>query len=140
MVELGFDVGSNHTPQPKPTSQPTRPYPTPYIPPLSLSAPTLPYLSLPYQTPPHAKPPHPQTISTFTLPCSARHWVKHGMDWNGIEFYHEFFKGTFSFYLHPPPTNKPNRPSDPNSPALDPHPPDHDPLPQTMTPDFDPRH
>ena len=46
------------------------------------------------------------------------HWVKHGMEWigmewngmewigmewNGMEFYHELFKGTFSFYLQPPP-------------------------------------
>ena len=30
------------------------------------------------------------------------------MDWNGMEFYHEFLKGTFSIYLQPPPPLNPN--------------------------------
>ena len=140
MVELGFGDGSNPTPPtqthipPSPTD-PTLPNPI-YTPsPTTSPNPTLPFPTL---SNPHPTPSQPTPSTTYpylypTLPYSARHWVKHGMDWNGMEFYHEFFKGTFSIYLQPPPHNKPHRPSDPNSPDLDPHPPDHDPLPQTLT-------
>ena len=134
MVELGFGGGSNPTP-PTQTHIPTDPtLPYPIYTPLPLPAPNLPYLSLPYQTPPHAKPPTPSTNYLYlcpTLPCSARHWVKHGM-----EFYHEFFKGTFSIYLQPHPPHTIN-PTD----HLTPTPPTLTLIPLTMTPppDIDPR-
>ena len=86
MVELGSGGGSNPTP-PTQTHIPTDPtLPNPiYTPsPTPSPKPTLPFPTLPNPTPRQATPPHPQTISTFALPCSARHWVKHGMDWNSI--------------------------------------------------------
>ena len=111
MVELGFGGGSN----PPPTqihilTDPTLPNPI-YTPsPTPSPNPTLPFPTLPNPTQPHTKPPHPSTNYLYlnpTLPFFARHWVKHGMVWNGMEFYHEFFKGTFSIYLQPPSTINP---------------------------------
>ena len=142
MVELGFGGGSNPTPPtqthilPSPTD-PTLPNPIYNPSPTPSPNPTLPFNSLPYQTPPTPSHPIPSTTYPYlypTLPCSARHWVKHGMEWIGMEWNSimSSLKEQFSIYLQPPPHTKPHRPSDPNSPDLDPHHPD--PLPQTLTP------
>ena len=133
MVELGFGGGSNPTP-PTQTHIPTDPtLPNPIYTPSPSPNPTLPFptLSNPTNTPSH---PTPSTNYLFlypTLPCSARHWVKHGMVWNGMEFYHEFFKGTFSIYLQPPSTINPTDHLTPTPQTLTL-------IPLTMTPS--PRH
>ena len=132
MVELGFCGGSNPTP-PTQTHIPTDPtLPNPkYTPsPTPSPNPTLPFPTLPNPTPRQATPPHPQTISTFTLPCPALPGIGLNMEWIGMEFYHEFFKGTFSIYLQPPPTiNQTDNLNPTPQVDLDPHPPDHDPSP-----------
>ena len=121
--------------QPKPTSQPIRPYPIPYIPPIPLPAPTLPYLSLPYQTPPHAKPPHPIHKLSLPLPYPALLCPALGKTWNGLEWNYitSSLKEHSLFIYNLPPTINPT-----DHLTLT-HPPDHDPPPDIAPPDIDPR-
>ena len=141
MVELGFGGGSNPTPptQTHIPTDPTLPKPIYNPSPTPSPNPTLPFLSLPYQTPPHAKPPHPIHKLSLPLPYPALLCPALGKTWNGLEWNSIMSSlKEHSLFIYNLPHNKPNRPSNPNSPDLDPHPPDHDPPPDidplTLTP------